>query len=363
MSAMAAIPEDQAFWDFTTPVEARRGLIDALSYELLGPSSDEEELYESPVTRYLTGLLAPYGTGVLPSERDDSWSTDGGEEDAGNPEGEPPMSQAMTPSSIGLSFLVDQATSRVRVAAAWGDYERIKRLEDADDGDDPAGFEEDEVPEPQAGDAGDPPPAKKRERKPRWRRVPQTPEPLVLVLKPDEGLQRERCMSDDDVTVEHLARRIGERLAVSIFLVNRRASEGVRASADRWIFQPTLEVTAVDDAPIFQPRELEPVLGEPDRDLRSNRLLYRGKLEFAVGHGCAAAWDDPTDRNSTAVSVRARRLKRTGRGPRARQRVFRSTATLAPARRVRGFRQECSGALVARPLTGCVQAVPRASQR
>src|SRR4051794_7525566 len=112
MRFVAATPVDDEFWNLPTPVEARARLVDALRYELLGPSADEEELFESPVTRYLTGLLAPYGTGVLPSERDDSWSADGGEEDAGIPEGEPPMSQAMTPSSIGLSFLVDGNIAR-----------------------------------------------------------------------------------------------------------------------------------------------------------------------------------------------------------------------------------------------------------
>jgi hypothetical protein len=298
MRFVAATPVDDEFWNLPTPVEARARLVDALRYELLGPSADEEELFESPVTRYLTGLLAPYGTGVLPSERDDSWSADGGEEDAGIPEGEPPMSQAMTPSSIGLSFLVDGNIARLHVTAAWGDYERIKRSDDADDEEaEAAGFEEDEKPEV----VSDGEPNKKRERRPRWHRIPKAPEPIDLVLKPDEGLQRTRCTTDDDITVEHLARRIGDRLAVSVFLVNRRAAEGARASADRWIFQPTVEVTAVDGTSIFQPRELEPALGEPDRDLRSNRLLYRDKLEFAIGHGCAAAWDEPVERRSAAV--------------------------------------------------------------
>jgi hypothetical protein len=297
---VADVPVDDQFWDFTTPVEARGRLLDALRYELLGPSTEDEELYESPVTRYLTGLLAPFGTGVLPSERDDSWNADGGEEDAGAAESAPPMSQAMTPSSIGLSFLVDGSVSRLRVTAAWGDYARIKRSDDTDDGDEAAGFEEDETPDPD-GEADGASPSAKPERKPRWRRIAKAPESLDLVLKPDEGLHPQRVTADDDITIEHLVRRIGDRLAVSVFLVNRRSSEGTRASADRWVFQPTLEVRAIDDTPIFQPRELEPVLGEPDRDLRSNRLLYRNKLEFAIGHGCAAAWDEPVDRRSTAV--------------------------------------------------------------
>lgn len=300
-------PADADFWDVSTPVQARARLVEALNYELLGPSAPEEELYESPVTRYVTGQLAPYGTGVLPSERDDSMAPDGGDEDRGAPDGAAPMSQAITPSSIGISFLVPDSVDRVRVQVSWGDYKRIRAADggDRDDVETAAGFEEDEVPDLDAdGEGEDAKP--KRERKPRWRRVPEAAEPLEIVLRPGAGLQRERCKEGDDITLEHLARRIDDRVAVSVFLVNRRPSTGERVSADRWIFQPTIEVSAVDGRPIFHPRQLEPAFGEPDRDLRSNRLLYRNHLEFAVGHGCAAAWDESDD--GLASTVRARTI-------------------------------------------------------
>src|SRR5438309_290983 len=129
---MPLTPVENDFWDVATPVEARAKLVEALNYELLGPSEPEEELYESPVTRYVTGQLAPYGTGVLPSERDDSLAPDGGDEDQGMPEGAAPMSQAITPSSIGISFLIADSVDRVRVQASWGDYERIRAADEDD---------------------------------------------------------------------------------------------------------------------------------------------------------------------------------------------------------------------------------------
>jgi hypothetical protein len=199
----------------------------------------------------------------------------------------------MTPSSIGISFLVSDTVSHVRVRASWGDYERIKKADgggnDSEDRDEEAGFEEDEAPDADEGDANG---GAKPQRRPRWRRIPRIPEPLDIELKPERGLQQERFAPGDEITLEHLARRIEDRVAVSIFLVNRRAAaENGRATADHWIFQPSLEVTAVDQTRIFRPRQLEPALGEPDRDIRSNRLIYRDKLEFAIGHGCAATWD------------------------------------------------------------------------
>jgi hypothetical protein len=287
-------PTDEAFWDIADSAVARQRLVDALKYELLGPAEDEEELFESPVTRYLTGLLAPFGTGVLPSEQDVSLAAHDGDDDVGVAEAAPPISQAMTPSSIGISFLIPENVTGVAVRASWGEYHRLRPSEVEGDGapeeeeEVPAGFEEEQQPPEEGsepGDGGRPP------RRPRWKRHPQNQEPIRLVLKPGDGLQR-HPIGDSDVTLEHLARRIAGHLAVSIFLVNRRHEpEKGLAPADRWIYQPSLTISAEGGQPIFQPRELEPSLGEPDRDLQSNRLLYRNKREHAVGHGCAAEWD------------------------------------------------------------------------
>src|SRR5207253_4344029 len=84
--------------------------------------------------------------------------------------------------------------------------------------------------------------------------------------------------------------------AVSVFLVNRRKKgERSRPPVDRWVFQPSLIIQSSADAAIFLPRELEPALAHSDRDRESNRLLFRGRREFAIGHGCAAEWKEPRD--------------------------------------------------------------------
>ena len=107
-------PLEENFWDVATSGEARRRLVEALHYELLGPEREDEELIESPVTR-LAGLvlLAPLGTGVLPTEQDVSFAVGDDESETGGLEGAPPMSQAMTPSSIGISFLVAEDVDAV----------------------------------------------------------------------------------------------------------------------------------------------------------------------------------------------------------------------------------------------------------
>jgi len=223
-------PLEDDFWQAPDAPEARKRLVEALHYELLGPSDEEEELFESPVTRYLTGLLAPFGTDVLPSEQDVSLAVGDGDEDAGASESPPPMSQAMTPSSIGISFLVADDVDTVVVKAAWGQYERLKTDDETPEEPEPAGFEEDESPPPDDAQADD----GRARRQPRWKRRPQSPEPVPIQLLPDGGLQRIGLAEDGEITLEHLTRRLSGHFAVSVFLVNRRPEpEKGRAAADR----------------------------------------------------------------------------------------------------------------------------------
>ena len=64
-------PIDDGYWDVATPREARARLVDALRLELLGPWAADETLTESPLTRYVTRMLAPFGTGVPEEEHDE----------------------------------------------------------------------------------------------------------------------------------------------------------------------------------------------------------------------------------------------------------------------------------------------------
>ena len=112
-------------------------------------------------------------------------------------------------------------------------------------------------------------------------------------------------MEGDGIRLEHLCRKVGDRLAVSVFLVNRRVSpKDSRPAIDRWIFQPSLVVKFRSSDGLFLPRELEPALTHSDRDRESNRLLFRKRREFAVGHGCAAEWIE-TEGGERAKEIRS----------------------------------------------------------
>src|SRR6266568_4263288 len=100
------LPREDEFWKVDTPREARERLAEALQFELLGPEAPSEELRESPLTRYALGMLAPFGTGVLFEESDEELAGDASDDESEDTEHGSPVSQALTPSSIGISFLI-----------------------------------------------------------------------------------------------------------------------------------------------------------------------------------------------------------------------------------------------------------------
>lgn len=278
-------PRDEQFWNAKTPREARSRLSEALRFELLGPEHEAEELRESPLTRYATGMLAPFGTDVAVEETDEEVA-DGDDDEPGGVDFGPPMSQSITPSSIGLSFLVPLSTKALFVRCQWGDYDSQEI--------------EEEVPEqpaeqdPRAEEPGrveSPAKPTRRRARFRWFRTPKDSGAKTIELKADAGIQIVSAIDGDRVRIEHLCRKVGDRLAVSVFIVNRRVSKkNTRPTVDRWIFQPSLVVTFPSSTADFLPRELEPALTHSDKDRESNRLLFRKRREFAVGHGCAAEW-------------------------------------------------------------------------
>ena len=103
-----------------TPVEVRRGLVDALRLDLVGPDNgsdlEAEVLTQAPSRWYLTGFLVPLEADPAQKSDDtaqDEFDFEGGDSDAGDddtiPE-TPASRRAFFPSSIGLSLLVTETT-------------------------------------------------------------------------------------------------------------------------------------------------------------------------------------------------------------------------------------------------------------
>lgn len=76
---------------------------------------------------------------------------------------------------------------------------------------------------------------------------------------------------------------------VTVTLLNRTRTEGQRPRDEECLFQCRFAAESVDDAPCFE-RYPERDTGFDGPEEASLRLLYSHQDVFAVGHGCAPAW-------------------------------------------------------------------------
>lgn len=285
---------------------ARSDLVDALRSELIGPAAGEaEELTQRPTSRYLLGRLAPPDTKVDPDEDDGSGEagSDGDDADAGHAS---PITMAMNPSSIGVSFVVAPHCGPLTVTARWGYYEKVQRIETSD-GTDLTSMDAGELPDGEevVVEDGDGARGQGRTRK-RTYHV-RTQQHHEVTFDPEADRQEPVDVSGDGVCVEFLVRRRPEGgSAVSVFLVNRREfPAGERLPEDAlWLFQPEISVRVTDGTAVFAARGLEDIDVEGDPEALSNELLYWDRPEFAAGHGCAAEWEaEPGARLASVVGT------------------------------------------------------------
>ncbi len=260
----------------------------AVMDDLLGPAGGpRERIVDMGVRdRYLVGKLAPREA----AERGQEFpvDVDDAEDDAldlivkaqpakvnspkvsGN--GEPDASeeidaasnQSLVPSSLGMTFCVDGDADRIEIEARWGRYERVPN-------------DEHEL-------------LKSNGQKAKvWQRIPCGGK-IVLTLT--EGVIPHQAPDSEfpEVRVQGSIRAKnanGDRL-VTLFLVN--AQEEPPTNLDTaWVFQPELIVRSEKDASkraIFRRRPVLDADGmDPERE--ALEMIYRNRVEFAVGHGVA----------------------------------------------------------------------------
>ena len=220
--------------------EARMDLAHALRSELLGPAGGEnEELTsrERPTLRYLIGRLAPANTAV-PAEEDEGAADVGGDDDDADTGYASPITMAMNPSSIGLSFVTEPGVGQLEVSLRWGRYEPGERDEEGPDGK-----------------------TRKRKTYRRHQSDHKTSADLSVAPPPVE--------LEPGVYAEFLVRRASDgRTAASVFLVNRINSRSPqRPDDDEWLFQPEIVVRAVGEQPVFAARRLEDIALTEEADL------------------------------------------------------------------------------------------------
>lgn len=296
----------------------------AVRDDLLGPAGGPHELIKdmSVRDRYLVGKLAPRqpdddgvvrvepaagadDAGDLEEERAAPIHEPGAEfpstsgrvepEDDVLDEIDTSNNQSLVPSSIGLTFCVAPNVDKLAVEVRWGRYERVP------------GDEHEVVKIRKNRETG-----KEDEIKVRlWRRIPcgglvplQLADGAIAPRKPDQ--------SQPDVRLQGTVRTngAGERL-VTLFLVNGQ-SEADQNKDQSWLFQPEIIVQAPEhrkDKSVFRRRpDAGVVVDDPERDRLA--LIYRNRLEFAVGHGVSVHVEMPPEDPTKADRIRTEIIPR-----------------------------------------------------
>lgn len=267
------------------PGAIREKLIEAVYKDLLGPAGGpEEEVTESSVRdRYLVGMLAPKRK-ILAPEEFDELGTSGDEPDPqdGVADFTAPQSTTMFPSSFGMTFCVDASAAALRIAAGWGQYDRVHSETIKNE------------------KTGAPSLVWKRRQIDGTTDMPLTEGPIRKWVVDSEF---------PDVTVSGIVRKREAGWIVTLFLVNgRKEPDKLRDSA--WMFQAELAVESPDGEPIFRKRamSLEPGRMDPAtfEELRQMEMLYRDTVEFAVGHGVGVHAEQPEDQSDRAFRISTR---------------------------------------------------------
>lgn len=250
--------------------------------DLLGPADGPTERF--PATgagrrvrdRYVVGMLAPKGTVAVDEERNDDEAVP--EPDVPGTEGGDLLERAAAkpsffPSSLGMSFVVDDGCDSLRVTARWGRYR--KEYDEGEEG----------------------------RRIPMWQREPVA---VSLTVECADGPIDPRPVSPEypAVVLRGRVRRpvAGGKRMVTLFLVNEQTTPEINKD-EAWLFQAGFAVEDVHGSPVFLGRSeaLPPgVVTPPEAERVEVEMLdmhYRDQVEFAVGHGTAVhvtKWDqDP----------------------------------------------------------------------
>ena len=233
------------------PREVSQGGIEGLE----GPLANEDA--EEPIDEKVPGHHEPGAEFGTATGRVEAESDTADEIDAAS-------NQSLVPSSLGMTFCVDGDVELIEVEARWGRYERVPNNEH-------------ELLKPNGQKAKV------------WQRIAcggkiklALTEGAITHQAPDNEFPEVRVQGS--IRAKNVN---GDRL-VTLFLVN--AQEEPDTNRDTaWVFQPELIVRSDENAAkraIFRRRPVLDADGaDPERE--ALEMVYRDRVEFAVGHGVA----------------------------------------------------------------------------
>ena len=189
-------------------------------------------------------------------------------------------SLTLVPSSMGLTFCIADDLPEVEVEVRWGQYVR-------------QASEDPEYVNPKTG-------------KPYlcWKRVPRGGTRVLKLAEgkiegycPDEGVEHVEVRGSVSRAVEDSTSRL-----VTLYLVNLQVEPETNRDA-AWLFQPEICVRSPKGEAIFRKRPLSEMARE-DAELRGLEMIYRRKVEFAVGHNVSVHAVAAKEDHEKAVEIR-----------------------------------------------------------
>jgi hypothetical protein len=285
------------------PGDVREAVIASLDQLLLGPMSPDEVLDANPADTYLTGILWPRGVMIGAEEDEGSAAAGGATDEDASPDEAVAGYRLMRPCSIGITFTVRRGATITVTLAGTARYE--PRTDASDDEQQPAvaidaAGEHPDVPIEEQAAQAQPTAGRKPRHKVRWARIPIDYALSVPVSDTSSFLRESRfrrsdgsILEDSTIRVDVKQRPVGTDVIVTVTLINeeKELEGGERDRA--LLFQAGISATAIgshgEAAILARPQRF---LSDDD-DARSNALIHRNALEFAVGHGVGTAWSEP----------------------------------------------------------------------
>lgn len=254
----------------------RQKIIDAVRTDLMGPVSETEVLDENPKHAYIIGMLISQSEaerekdelGEQEIDADVAYEDDedytSGEEDDNEPIS---VTHFQLPSSIGISFYIEDATKQINLDICWGDYEKSAEKKQTKDG--------------------------KEISVATYTRIPMK-ETLTIDFSSFERTNDYSLTCDSNVQV-HISRihlKSGYSL-VTAYVMNKR--HNAENDVESMMFQVSMKAYAGDGSPVFIAEHI-------CRDvLETDEFYYEQRPILGRGRGCAATWGDVIDGKAAYV--------------------------------------------------------------
>lgn len=255
--------------------EVRQKIIDAIRTDLIGPLDDHEVLKENPRFAYLVGMLDMQSddenySGAGEQEVDADMAFEDGEDfTAGEDDDNEPISTThfQLPSSIGISFYIQNETKNINLDIVWGDYVQSSETYIGKNGEECV-------------------------------RAIYTRQPMAETIHVNfNDFSRTKdyqlvCDSNIHVHVSRIPLKGGYSL-ITAYVINKRKNP--ENSAEAIMFQVEIKAYAEDHSAIFFAEHI------CRKILEADEFYFEQRPIMGRGRGCAAIWDTPIDGRTTCV--------------------------------------------------------------